>query len=134
MTGAPGLRGRQVRSLNRAGTDHARGLRHFRVARRIDQRTTGLARLARHRIPRRRLAVERQSQDLAYLRVRILRGRHALAIADRQEQEPTVGREGDLRAELSTPALRHVAPQHLQPLEARRAGRNGQPGPCDGQA
>ena len=94
----------------------------------------GRARLARHRIARRGLAVERQPQDLADLGVRILRGRHALTIADRQEQILTVGRERDLRAELSAPALRHVAPQHLQSLEARRVLAKRQSRPCEGQA
>ena len=92
------------------------------------------ARLARHRVARRGLAVERQPQDLADRRVGILRRRHALAIADRQEQVLAVGRKGDLGAELTTTPLRHVTPQHLQSLEARRVLAQGQPGPCQGQA
>ena len=40
--------------------------------------------LTRHRIARRGLAVERQPQNLADGRIRILRRRHALAIADRE--------------------------------------------------
>ena len=102
----------------------------FRIARRIDQRHARRAGLAGHRIARRGLAVERQAQDLAELLVGILGGRHALAIADRQEQVLAVGREGDLRAELSAPALGHLAPQHLQPVEARRAVADAPVGPA----
>jgi hypothetical protein len=47
---------------------------------------------------------------------------------------PVVGREGDLGAELSAASLRHVAPQHLQPLETRRLLADGQSGARESQA
>src|SRR5437764_513695 len=53
------------------------------------------------RIARRRLAVERQVQDLAEWRARILRRREALPLARRQEQRLPVAREQDDGAELT---------------------------------
>src|SRR5258708_6581092 len=85
-----------------------------------------VSRLDRDRIAWRGLAVERQAQNLADFRVRILRGRHALAIADGEEQVLAVGRKRDLRAELAAAALRHVTPQHLQSIQARGAGAEGE--------
>ena len=83
--------------------------------------TLGGAGFSGHRIARRRLAVERQPQDLAKRLIGILRGRHALAIAARQEEVAAVRRKCDCRADLSAPAFGHLAPQHFQSLQARRA-------------
>src|SRR5581483_7298815 len=69
----------------------------------------------------RRLAVDRQAKDLAELLIGILCRRHPLTLADREEQILAVGRERDLRAELTAAAFRHLAPEYLQAVEARDA-------------
>src|SRR5262249_19731745 len=118
MTAGPRLRRRQIRVGERVGADDRRGLGRFRIARRIDQESTERALLSGHRVAGSGLAVERQAQDLAERLVGILRGRHPLAIADRQKQVAAVGRKGDLGAELAAAALRHLTPEYLQSLEA----------------
>src|SRR5207253_240216 len=85
VAAGPRLRWRQIRSREVVRADHGCSFRGFRVARRIDQRNSGRASLAGHRITRRGLAVERQPQDLAEFLIRVLRGCHALPIADGEE-------------------------------------------------
>ena len=126
--------GRQVRAGEGVGADHRRGLRRFGIRGRIDDRHAGRAGLAGHRIARRGLAVQRQAQDLAQRLVGILGRRHALPVADGQEQVLAVRGKGDCGAELAALAALAVAPDHLQVFQARRVSSQRQPGPGQRQA
>jgi hypothetical protein len=90
LDGRPCLCRRQVRTRKGIGADHRRGLSHFRIFRRIDHRHAGCAGLPCHRVAGRGFAVKRQAQDLAQWLIWILGGRHALSIANRQEQIPAI--------------------------------------------
>jgi len=57
-----------------------------------------------------------------------------LALADGQIQILAIGRKSDRGTELSTLAFRHLPPQDLEPLQARRRLADGQPGARHGQA
>src|SRR4051794_23162050 len=114
MTAAPGLRRREIRFSKRVRADDRRGLGELSVTGRINQGDARCPRLACLWIARRRFAVERQAEDLPKFLVWILRWRHALAIADRQEQILTIRRKGNLRTELSAFAFGHLSPDHLQ--------------------
>ena len=95
-------------------------LRGFGVRRRVDDGHSGRAGFACHGIAGGWFAIERQPQDLAERLVGILGRRHALPVANGEEEILAVGREGDLRAELSALASLAVAPDDLEPFEARR--------------
>src|SRR5215467_8259361 len=134
MTGAPGFRRRQVRSWKSIGADHLRVLGGFSVTGRIDQRNGGSAVLAEVGISRSGFAVQSQTKNLAFGLVGILSGSEALAVAHREEQILSVGREGNLRAFLAALALGQLTPDHLEVLQSR-GGRGGvQLGTSQGQA
>ncbi len=90
--------------------------------RRIDQRNRRRAHPARERVSRRRLAIQGQAQNLSGGLIQVLRGREALAIADRQKQILIIGRERDLRAFLSASASRELAPQDFEVIQSRTRG------------
>src|SRR5690242_5442 len=113
---------RQVGSRKRIGGDYRRSFGGLGVTRRIDQGDGGRAGLSEVRITRRRFAVQREPQDLAFRLIRILSGSHALAIANRKEEIVAIGRECDGRAFLAALAARDLSPQHLEVLECGRGG------------
>src|SRR6185436_15996065 len=75
--GGPGFRGGLIAVGEGICADRLRGLGRFGVLRRIDQRNGGRASLAEVGVARRRLAVQRQTKDLAGGLIRILRRREA---------------------------------------------------------
>ena len=106
MADAPGFGSRHVGPRRRIGERayDRRGLGHFRVPWGINDGQTLRAGLSGERIARSRLAIEREVQDLAQRRVRILSRSHTLAIADRQEHRTAIGRERYLGTELAATA------------------------------
>ena len=120
VSGGPGLRRRQVRAGKGIRSHDGGGLRGFGILRRVDDGHTGRAGFAGHRIARGRLAIERQAQDLAEWLVGILGWRHALPVADGEEEIFAIRRKGDRCAELSALASLAIAPDHLEFLKARR--------------
>src|SRR5207302_6481 len=118
----PGFSRRHVGSRKSIGADHLRGLGGFGVTGRIDQGNGGSAGLAEVGIAGGWLAVQREAQDLAYGLVRILGGGHTLAVADREEEIPAVGREGDRPSCLPAPTRGPLPPQHLQVFQFGGSG------------
>ena len=118
---------------NRIGADHRRGLGDFGILGRIDYGHTRRTRLARHRIARRRFAVQRQTQNFAE---RLL-GSCAGVMRCRS---PTVryrywpSGEKAICAPNCPPWPSAVAPDHLQSLKARRIVAEGQFGSRQRQA
>src|SRR5690606_24221569 len=99
---------------------------HVAVAQRPDLR--GHPALVGEGVARRRAAVVAQAQDLAHVRGHVLRGVELLPLA-RAEPQVALAIEQDAVAVVAAAAdLGHLAPDHLQALEARGVAVLHQPG------